>query len=471
MSNRGREETIIVDWLTVSIYLGLVLTGWLMIYAVDYRPDVTKVFDLGSRHGNQMVWIGLSIVAAFIIMLVDGKMFETFAYPIYIIAILMLVYVLVAGTVVSGSKSWIGLGGFRFQPAEVAKFATCLALASYLGAFNISLRKLKTQAISIGIIFLPMLLIMLQGDAGSALVFSSLLIVLYREGMPSDFYIFGIVVVLLSITSLMFDNSFPIILGLILLATAVLVYTLRHNRPKLIFVAYAAAAIIGYRYFPEYNFYFIGATVLVFFTIMILRLRSKSRQLSIVMAVGLVLSSGYTFVVNYGFYQFLKPHQQDRLLVWLRPDKVDPLGALYNVTWSKRAISSGGIAGKGFLEGNVTKLNYVPEQATDFIFCAIGEEQGFVGVFAVIMLFLLLLLRIIVIAERQRSRFTRIYAYGVASILFFHLLVNVGMTMGIMPVIGIPLPFISYGGSSLIAFTILLAILLRLDSNRLLVFR
>jgi rod shape determining protein RodA len=471
MSNRGREATIVVDWLTVSIYLGLVLTGWLMIYAVDYRPEITEIFDMSSRHGNQMVFIGVSIVLGFIIMLVDGKMFKTFAYPIYITAMLMLIYVLVAGTVVNASKSWIGVGAFRFQPSEVSKFATCLALASYLGAFNISLRKAQSRLISLGIIFFPMILVLLQGDAGSALVFSSLLLVLYREGMPTDLYIFGIVIVILSILALMFDNSYPIILGLVLLATGVLVNTFRFNRPKLIFLLYAASAILAYNYFPQYHLYILGATGLVFLFIALMRLRSKSRQLAIVMLIGLGVASGYTFMVNYGFYKFLKPHQQDRLLVWLRPDKVDPLGALYNVTWSKRAIGSGGLTGKGFLEGNVTKLNYVPEQATDFIFCAIGEEQGFVGVFAVIMLFLLLLLRIIVIAERQRSKFTRIYAYGVASILFFHLLINVGMTMGIMPVIGIPLPFISYGGSSLISFTILLAILLRLDSNRLLVFR
>ena len=238
----------------------------------------------------------------------------------------------------------------------------------------------------------------------------------------------------------MFDDSLPIILGLILIATAVLVNTFKTNRSKIILLTYSVLAIVLYRYNVDFQLPVILVTSLVFIGIAAMKLLEKRRQLAIIMVSGLIFSIGYTWSVNTVFYS-LKPHQQDRILVWLRPDKVDPLGALYNVTWSKRAIGSGGFAGKGFLPGNVTKLNYVPEQVTDFIFCTVGEEQGFIGAFAVIMLFLLLLLRILFIAERQRSKFTRIYAYGVASILFFHLLVNVGMTMGIVPVIGIPLPF------------------------------
>ncbi len=464
------DNTRDIDWLMVCIYLGLVLTGWLMIYAVGYTPETSNVFDMSTRHGGQVVWIGAALAVGFVIMLIDGKFFETFAYPIYIAAILLLLYVLVAGRVVAGSKSWFDLGFFRFQPSEVAKFATCLALASFLSSYNVSLKSLRTRLIAMAFILLPMAFILLQGDAGSALVFTSLFIVLYREGMPLNIYIVGFTVALLSVASLMFDDSLPIILGLILISTGVLVYTFKTNRSKIIFLIYSVGAILLYRYDVNFQLIIITVTGVIFIVIAVMKLLEKRKQLATIMVVGLLLSIGYTWSVNTVFYS-LKPHQQDRILVWLRPDKVDPLGALYNVTWSKRAIGSGGFAGKGFLQGNVTKLKYVPEQATDFIFCTVGEEQGFIGAFAVIMLFLLLLLRILFIAERQRSKFTRIYAYGVASILFFHLLVNIGMTMGLVPVIGIPLPFISYGGSSLIAFTILVAILLRLDSNRLLVFR
>ncbi len=471
MARRNDSTTRDIDWLTVSIYIGLVLTGWLMIYAVGYRPGETELFDMGTRHGSQMVWILVSLGVGFVIMLFDGKMFQTFGYPIYIVALLLLLYVLIAGRVVAGSKSWFDLGFFRFQPSEVAKFATCLALASFLGSYNVNLQNFKSRAIALTIIFAPMIFILLQGDAGSALVFTSLLLVLYREGMPGILYVFGIIIFILSVLALMFDSSFPILLGIGLVSGGVLINSFRSNRPKLLYLIYGFALIFLYNYFPEYQIIFLGVSGAVFLVLFLMKLRDKRRQLALLVGFVFLVSSAYTFVVNYAFYQFLKPHQQDRLLVWLRPDKVDPLGALYNVTWSKRAIGSGGLTGKGFLDGNITKLNYVPEQATDFIFCAVGEEQGFIGAFAVIMLFLLLLLRILFIAERQRSKFTRIYAYGVASILFFHLLVNVGMTMGLLPVIGIPLPFISYGGSSLIAFTVLVAILLRLDSNRMLVFR
>lgn len=472
MSRRGEDNTNNTDWLTVSIYFALVVTGWLMIYAVGYRPGETTLFDFGTRHGNQFLWILISAAAGFVIMLFDVKVFRTFGYPVYILAMLLLLYVLIAGRIVAGSKSWLDLGFFRFQPSEVAKFATCLALATFLGPYNVSLQNVRNRVIALGIIALPMALILLQGDAGSALVFASLLIVLYREGMPPLLYVVLISTIVLTVLALSFDTTQPIIIGATLLVTALLSNGFRTKRPLMAIGAFAGTMLLLYALYPEWQIFLLGIVGGVFALVFAMRMRTnKARQSSILLALGLVVAIGYTTVVNYAFYQVLKPHQQDRLLVWLRPSKVDPLGALYNVTWSKRAIGSGGFAGKGFLEGNITKLNYVPEQATDFIFCAVGEEQGFVGSFAVIMLFLFLLLRIITLAERQRSKFTRIYAYGVASILFFHLLVNVGMTMGVMPVIGIPLPFLSYGGSSLLAFTILLATLLRLDGDRLSAFR
>lgn len=466
--NTARE----VDWLAVSLYLGLVLTGWLMIYAVGSTSEHPPIFDLSSRHGTQLLWIGVAIALGTVTMIVDSKFYRTFAYPIYLIAILLLVYVLVAGRVVSGSLSWFDLGFFRFQPSETAKFATCLALASFLGAYNSNLQNFKTRMTALAVVGAPMFLVLLQGDAGSALVFSSLLLVLFREGMPLPIYIWSITIGTLSVLSLMFP-AFEVILGLIMAASGVLVYGFPHRMYNLLgYLVIVLGSFLVAR--QGYLVETIVFHVLLFLVLLIFRLQlqqGKKKQWAYFLTIGLVIGSIYTFTVNYSFNNFLKPHQQDRVNVWLNPSKCDPLGALYNVTWSKLAIGSGGFSGKGYLQGTITKLNYVPEQATDFIFCTIGEEQGFLGVFAIVMLFLLFLMRILIIAERQRSKFTRVYAYGVASILFFHLFVNVGMTMGLVPVIGIPLPFISYGGSSLLAFTVLVGILLRLDADRLTSFR
>lgn len=464
MSNREVETSAReIDWITVSIYLGLVLIGWLMIYAVG-SGDNPNIFDMDARHGVQLVFIGLSLFVGTIMLIIESRFYKTFAYIFFGIAILLLVSVLLGGTVIAGSKSWLVLGPIRIQPAEPAKAATCLALASYLGSYNVSLQNFRNQATALAIIGVPMFLILLQGDAGSALVFSSLLIVLYREGMPPPLYIFGITVTILSIVALMFE-IISIYMGMAILGTGVLLAQAGSNR---LFLGYLAL-VIGSVFLAREGYILetaIGLGV-IFVGYWIRRLvQIKKRQSLYALMIAMVVGGLYTTVVNYGFNEILQPHQQDRIKVWLKPSECDPLGALYNVTWSKLAIGSGGIAGKGFLNGTITKLDYVPEQATDFIFCTVGEEHGFVGSLALITLFLILLLRIVLIAERQRSRFTRVYAYGVASILFFHLLVNIGMTMGLMPVIGIPLPFISYGGSSLLAFTILLGVLIRLDMDK-----
>ena len=463
MSAKTETSAREIDWITVSIYLGLVLIGWLMIYAVG-SGDNPDIFDMSARHGVQLVWIGISVFAGIIMLIIESSFYKTFAYIFFGIAIVLLLSVLLGGTVIAGSKSWLVLGPIRIQPSEPAKAATCLALASYLGSYNVSLQNFRNQAIALGIIGLPMFLILLQGDAGSALVFSSLLIVLYREGMPPPLYIFGITVTILSIVALMFE-IISIYMGMAILGTGILIAQAGNNR---LFLGYLAL-VIGSVFLAREGYIVetaIGLGV-IFLGYWIYRvLKIKKRQTLYALMITMVVGGLYTTVVNYGFNEILQPHQQDRIKVWLKPSECDPLGALYNVTWSKLAIGSGGLAGKGFLNGTITKLDYVPEQATDFIFCTVGEEHGFIGSLALITLFLILLLRIVLIAERQRSRFTRVYAYGVASILFFHLLVNIGMTLGIMPVIGIPLPFISYGGSSLLAFTILLGVLIRLDADK-----
>lgn len=406
-----------IDWITVFLYLTLVFLGWINIYAAVYDESHKSIFDISQRYGKQLIWIAAAIVLGLIILIIDAKFFSTFAYPIYIISILSLLAVLLLGTRIAGSKSWFQIGGFGIQPAEFAKFATNLAIAKYLTTLNIDLKKIKTIIKSLLIIGIPAILILLQHDMGSALVYSGFILVLYREGLSGSILILGVMIVVLFILTL--------VLG------------------KFIFIGILA-----------------GIAFLMFFFI-------KRNRKNIYSIIGiLVLSIAFVFSVDYGFENVLQPHQKKRIEVLLGKE-ADLKGAGYNVNQSKIAIGSGGFSGKGFLKGTQTKYNFVPEQSTDFIFCTVGEEWGFVGSFVVIFLFIALLIRLIKLAERQRSAFSRIYGYGVASILFFHVVVNIGMTIGLTPVIGIPLPFFSYGGSSLWAFTILLFIFLKQDSSRL----
>jgi rod shape determining protein RodA len=462
MSREIETSTREIDWITVSIYLGLVLIGWLMIYAVG-STGTPEVFDFNTRHGVQLIWIGFSIFVGAVLLIIEARFYKTFAYIFFGIAMLLLLGVLIGGTEIAGSKSWLIIGPIRIQPSEPAKFATCLALGAYMSSYNVSLQNLKSQILAAGIIITPMFLVLLQGDAGSALVFSSLFIVLFREGMPTPIYVLGLSMIFISIISLVFDIKY-ILMGLVLFSIGLLVLQDIQNRLVIGFLMVVIASIfLAWEGYASYTIFGLWVFFLAFWIRKVIH--TKKRGSLYALLVVLIMSSAYSSVVNYGFKYILEPHQKDRINVWLKPSECDPLGALYNVTWSKLAIGAGGFAGKGFLEGTITKLDYVPEQATDFIFCTVGEEHGFLGAFALILLFLLLLLRIVLIAERQRSRFTRVYAYGVASIFFFHLMVNIGMTMGVMPVIGIPLPFISYGGSSLLAFTMLLGILVRLDAD------
>ncbi len=418
---RQRNIFFNIDWISVSIYLALVFIGWFNIHAAVYDVTNSSIFDLDRNYGKQLIWILTSFVLISIILLLDSKFFATLSYPTYIITVALLILVLIVGRVISGNQGWIDIGSFKLQPAEFAKFATAMALARFLSGPTVKFQQLGTKLLAFGIVLTPILLILLQGDVGSAITFSAFVLVLYREGLSPYVLIFGFVGVALFLLSLLF-NEYHLLIALIG-TTAICIYYFR-----------------------------------------------KSRKIIVKLVVGFMLSVLVIFGVNYVFDSVLKPHHQARINVLIGKE-IDLKGAGYNVNQSKIAIGSGGVFGKGYLQGTQTKYDFVPEQSTDFIFCTIGEEWGFVGSFIVLALFTGLLMRIIFLAERQRSAYSRIYGYCVASILFFHLMINIGMTIGLMPVIGIPLPFISYGGSSLWSFTILLFILIKLDSNRMGVIR
>jgi len=409
-----------IDWITVGIYLALVLIGWGNIYAAVYNEEHQNIFDISQKYGKQMLWIGTAFIIAIIILIIDSEFYTAFSFPVYAIAILSLLAVLVIGKEVKGSKSWIYFGNTGVQPAEFAKFAASLALAKFLSRMNIKMTDLSTKIISTAIIVLPMLIIILQHETGVALVFSAYIFVLYREGLSGNFLLLGVFAIILFIVSLLFNKYYVII-------------------------ALAIVAILAFL------------------------LVRKKRNNIMVIAISLLMSSGIVLGTNFAF-QKLEGYQQMRINVFLGKE-MDKNKTGYNVNQAKIAIGSGGFWGKGYLEGTQTKYDFVPEQDTDFIFCTVGEEWGFLGSTAIIGLFITLIIRIIFMAERQRSPFSRIYGYGAASIFFFHLMINVGMTIGLAPVIGIPLPFFSYGGSSLWSFTILLFIFIKLDSHRLQVFR
>nr|WP_266369328.1 rod shape-determining protein RodA [Tellurirhabdus rosea] len=402
------------------LYLACVMMGWLNVYAAVYSPEnQTSLFDLQTNAGKQLMWIGTTVILIICILVINHRFWDTFAFIIYGLTILSLLLVLVAGTNINGSRSWFKFGPMSLQPAEFAKLATGLALARYIDYPGVNLSKLKDQLWCAAIIGLPPLLIIASRETGQALVFASFIIMLYREGLPGIYPLIGIIVVALFILTLIV--------------------------PKLILFAAIAALTIGaFFLLPRYQ-------------------RSVQNVLAIsisgLLMIGVV--AGVDFFVN----DVLQKHQQNRIKVLVNPN-IDPLGAGWNVTQAKIAIGSGRLMGKGFLEGTQTKFDFVPEQSTDFIFCTIGEEHGFIGSLVVVTLFMALLIRIVLLAEKQRTRFARVYGYCVAGIFFFHVLINIGMTIGLMPVIGIPLPFFSYGGSSLWSFSLLLFIFLKLDSRR-----
>lgn len=405
-----------VDWVTILIYIALCAIGFLNIFSVKFDPDKAEAFNFGAEYGKQLIFILTGLVLGLSILLFDAKFFSVFAPIIYGVTIILLILVLVIGRNVGGNQAWIPIGSFSLQPSELAKFGTALLLARYISSFNVKLNTLKPVLIAASIILLPMALIMLQPDAGSMLVFLSFMFPLYREGLPGNLLLLFWGMVLLFVLNLFLTPL--ILIASILVIGGLFIYSNRKRQQKMISIGVITALAIG-----------------------------------------------YLFVAKFMFTNVLKPHQQMRIELILGL-KTDNKGAGYNVIQSKLAIGAGQLTGRGFLQGTQTRYEYVPAQSTDFIFSTIGEEWGFVGCTVVIGLFLFLLLRIINMAERQRSVFSRVYGYCIACIIFFHVFINIGMAIGIMPVIGIPLPFISYGGSSLWSFTILLFIFLKLDSNR-----
>lgn len=410
-----------VDWMVVLIYIACLMIGWLNIYAAVYNPEThTSMFDLSNNAGKQLMWIGTAALLIICILVIDYKFYETFSFVIYAVVIFLLVVVLFAGSNINGSRSWIKLGGFSLQPAEFSKLAVSLAISKYLSDPAISLnRKLKDYYPIMGILALPAFLILLSNETGSMLVFASFAIVLYREGMPGFIPAIGIIGAALLIITLLFVKWY---------------------------IAGAIIVIAG----------------LVIWLMPVMTRRRGGLWATIIVAFAMI---GIVFGVDFFMNNVLQKHQRGRIMVLLDPDS-DPRGIGWNVIQSKIAIGSGGITGKGFLQGTQTKFDFVPEQSTDFIFCTVGEEHGFLGTAVVVFLFIALISRLVVLAERQRSRFARVYGYCVAGIIFFHFLINVGMTIGLMPVIGIPLPFFSYGGSSLWSFSILLFVFLKIDAQR-----
>ncbi|MEI7676589.1 MAG: rod shape-determining protein RodA [Bacteroidales bacterium] len=469
-----------LDWWTVLMYLTLVLIGWISIYASTYDFDHASIFAFTERSGKQMLWIVLAICIAFIILMLDSDIYDRFAYLVYGGMLLLLIVTIFVAPDIKGSRSWLVLGPVSLQPAEFGKFATALAMAKLFSQYQFQFTKMKNYTRMGLLILIPFLLILLQKETGSALVYSAFLIVLYREGMSPLIMLGGFVITTLFIVSLKFADSIveitPIgdLLIYLIIQVIIILYIVFNSRKQYIaqnillgtLVLFVLSGILLWMQI-HINFAWV-ALVSIFISIVyifVLIVKENAQELWMIVIITLI-SLLFSLSVNYVFNHVLEPHQQVRIRVSLGLED-DPSGVGYNVNQSKIAIGSGGIIGKGFLNGTQTKLKYVPEQDTDFIFCTIGEEEGLWGSVGTIVLFTVLILRIIFLAERQRTIFPRIYGYCVASVFLFHLLINIGMVTGITPVIGIPLPFFSYGGSSLWGFTILLFIFLRLDVARL----
>ena len=406
-----------MDWVTVALYIAIVLLGLLNIYAVTYdREADISIFSLSINSGRQMLFIAGAFVIIMAILIIDMRFYETFAYIIYGLILFLLVLVPLIGKEVGGNKAWLGIGSFGVQPSEFAKFATALAVGKFIGSVGFRMDQIRNQAVLFVLIGAPMVLTLLQKDTGTALVFTAFTVVFFREGMSPFLIIAGIVAAIIFVLTLMVNQ------------------------------------------------YYLFTGVAMILIIAILMGKKKFKRIAMLSAAAIAIC-GVIVSVDYVVTDVLKPHQQNRIKALINPD-ADPLGFGWNVTQSKIAIGSGGFLGKGFLEGTQTKFNFVPEQSTDFIFCTIGEEHGWIGSLLIMALFVGLLLRVVFLAERQKNRFARVYGYSVACIFFFHFAVNIGMTIGLFPVIGIPLPFFSYGGSGLWGFTILLFILLKLDVHR-----
>jgi rod shape determining protein RodA len=405
-----------LDWGIILSYLALVIFGWFSIYSAVYDPESPEILDMSRNYGKQLLWIGVSLIVGTGIIILDSGFFSSFGYGLYGIGILLLVTTLFFGIEVSGAKSWLSVGGFALQSSEIAKFTTALALVKYLNRYEVQLTDPVHVAVAMGIFLLPMGLVLLQNDLGTAIIYASFILVLFRQGLPGPF-IYG-----------------PISIGILFLS--VLLFS------KILVII--AIGVLG---------------ILVYW------LMRRTRRALLASLGGVGVAIALVFAVDYTFNNFLQPHQQERINVLLGKE-INSQGAGYNSQQSLIAIGAGGLTGKGFLEGTQTKYNFVPEQSTDFIFCTIGEEYGFIGSSALVLLFTFLLIKLILSAEKQKAWFPKMYGYCVFSIIFVHFVINIGMTIGLLPIIGIPLPFVSYGGSALLGFTLLVAIYLKLDVSQ-----
>ena len=473
-----------IDKPTLVLYLIFIVLGWVCIYAASYQNEQTSMFDVNYRSGLQLIWISVSLITAIIVLLIDSKNYITLAYFIYGGIVLLLIATIFIAPNIKGSHSWLVFGPFSLQPAEFAKFATALALAKLFGTYDFAHKSLLNRTLFIsGIILLPMAIILLQKETGSALVFIAMILMLYREGLSGYMLLVGFLSILIFVLTIMFSEvslfgvenaSLGRFISInVITIIAIIIkrkYDVRHEgvKAKYLFPMLLGIYFISAIFHNFFKIYFVHVALLcsvIFIIYLFFSFFEKWKKQYLFLAMFVVGFVAYSYSVEYVFEDVLQPHQQSRIRVLFGLED-DPQGAEWNVNQAKIAIGSGGFLGKGFLNGTQTKLKYVPEQDTDFIFCTIGEEFGFIGSLAVVALFLIFILRLILIAERQTNISSRVYGYCVVSIFLFHFVINIGMVLGIMPVIGIPLPFFSYGGSSLLAFTLLLFIFLRMDIAR-----
>ena len=451
------------DWMIIGIYLSLIIIGWFSIYAATYTySEDTNFLDLSVPITKQTVYIAIALSVFIIALFIDVKFWHTFAYIFYGISIFLLLLVLFVGSEIKGARAWFVIGGFSFQPSEIAKFCTTLAVSSYLSYYKVNLKTGVYQWIVVGIIFAPVFFILLQPDAGSAITFLSLFILLFIEGFNPVYYISAVSLFLSFVFSILFPLE-QVIMAIILAAIGFSWFNFKIFKYHYALLAVLLISLI-------YGFYFLGLGYMIYVAlgflgvslIMLWRNRQEKLSLFLPLAVAVLYAFSY-FSIN--LFNGLELHQQERIKVWLKPSECDPRGSLYNLLQSKVAIGSGGMLGKGFMNGNMTKLKFVPEQSTDFIFSTIGEEQGFFGSVIVILLFVVLIWRILNTSERITNKFASYFGLSLAGFLFIHVLVNIGMTMGLVPIIGIPLPFISKGGSSLIGFSLMLGVFIRMQSR------
>lgn len=451
------------DGVLVGLFLVILIVGWFIKVAATPATSWSEVelWNFQTAVGMQTFWTIASILVFFSVLLIEKKIWNVFSLPIYFVSVFFLILVLLIGDEINGAKAWLSIGGFSIQPAEFAKFATCLSLANYLANPSVKMTNFRSLVIGSVIIGLPVLLILLQPDVGSALVFFAFSFVLFRNGLS----IWPFVVVFLLGVVFIMTLGFNIYSTLaMLLLMLMFIYASQYKFShywigSILLLAFANIVLI--RHDLHLLILLIDIVFVVIMTLLTIR-EGKLRLVTITTSILVALSS-LSFVTSHVFYNVLKPHQQDRLNVWLHPERCDPRGSLYNVVLSKMAISSGGFEGKGYMQGTLTKLNYVPEHTTDFIFCIVGEEQGFIGSVLILGLFMALILRVLYLSERSGTRFVTSFGYGFAGVLFVHVFVNIGMTLGLVPVVGIPLPFISFGGSALLGFTLMYAVFVNIS--------